>query len=452
MSGDSVETGGVFAVAGHRAAANLTYLALHASRGARLGPLGLGVSDGSGFKVQRGTGSVQSELAPLASWRGHLAVGVVAAAGATEEGGHGPVLVRGRSGTVVVGMVGALSNGAALRRDLLLGGALFTAGDDAETLAALVARSERRTFVNRLVDGVFQLEGGFAAVVASEDTVCCVRDPWGIRSLWIARVDGAAVASTDASMLVFLGAVGLREVQPGEVVVLDPRGVGSVFPFPKRDVAPCALDLVTLIGADGEASGRTTWEARVGLGRRLAQVAPVAADVVVGLPGAGAAIAAGFAAEAGAPFVPALIAASTTDALVEPAQGLPGLGTRSRLLVVRAAVSGRRVVLVAPVLGWGDELNRVIRLVRDSGAAEVHVRVVARLLGRCPFGVRTPGAREGRERPLDAALGADSAFALEADDVGAALADGASQRAFCLGCLGGRWPLAPAEPGQLDLF
>lgn len=436
---------GLFAVAGPRNAAELVGAGLAASTHRGRASAGVAASDGVTVRCVRGPSPDRLDPVALSELRGSLAVGQTRDAGddAATGGDLRPFVARIRTGALVVAMSGRLTNGTLLRRGLLDRGRLFTGPSDGETIAALVAESSKATFVNRLVDALWQVEGAYSLVVANEDVLVAVRDPRGFRPLILGSVpDGHVVASDDAGFLA-VGASVVREVAPGELLVVERGRLNAVFPFARRPRSACALELPVLTPLVSRAP---TWDVAFALGERLGRGAPPrGADVVVALPGAEAA-AAGFAAAAALPVLPGVL-----EERVEP--GAP----RWRASV--GAVAGRRVVVVEVGLGGGSRLAGVAAALRQAGAVEVEARVATPLETRaCRYGVSSPVAEElpvVRYPAIEAyaqALGLRSFAALPMDGFVEALQARAGS-GFCAACVGGDFPVPP-EVGdeQLPLF
>ena len=333
---------GVFGVAGHRQAAHLTYLGLHAQQ--HRGEVGAGmvVSDASLLTPHHGAGLVQEVFGgpQLQGLGGTLALGQV-------HGSPGamltarPLLARYQGGQVALAMSGAFTNASVLRDELKTQGALFSTLSDGEVLLHLVARSVKTTFVNRLVDALFQLEGAYSLLLMNEDRMVAVRDPRGFRPLWIGRAEGGVVFAEEDGAIRFAGADVRREVEPGEMVVVDDGGMRSVRPFQRQPAASCVHELTGLARSDARVFGRAAYELRVGLGERLATEQPCPqADVVVGVPDSGVPAAVGFSRIARVPFQHGLLRAPFTGRrYVEPSAEVDDFGTPSAL---HARSSGRR--------------------------------------------------------------------------------------------------------------
>lgn len=453
---------GVVAISGSLQAAQLAVLGLRAlqhrgSRGA-----GIAASDGHLLRTVHGHGKVTDVFAgrDLAVLRATAALGQVWGRG--ERADHSeleaqtpanhPFMARSKDGQAAVAMSGRFANGLSLRRELQVGGTLFSSTSDGELLLHLMARSAQTTTVNRLVDALWKVEGAFSIVLMTEDRLIAVRDPRGFRPLWAGHIEGAIGVATEDTALRLMGASDLRELEPGEMLIVDEGGPTVVRPLKRQPQSRCVLETTTIAAREASAFGVPVYERRVELGRRLALESPVDADLVLGLPGSSVPSALGFARAASLPFEAGLHRTPWATALAGAPAGEAELIWRP----VPAVVSGKRVVLVLSALADGQDARRLIQLLRNSGAMQVHVRAATpAIVSSCPFGTSTPTREEllavqGTDaKSLASALGADTAAALTREGLATVLGEAGR----CEGCLGGSWPVtAETEADQLGLF
>jgi len=462
----------VFGIAGHRLAAHLTYIGLHALQHRGMDGAGIVVSDGDLLRGIHGTGLVQEAFGGtlLQGLRGQSAVGQVVRSGrdaqrAATAAQNLPLLARYRGGQVAVAMTGRFTNGQQLRQDLKDAGALFTTLTDAEILLHLLATSRQKTLVNRLVDALWHVEGAFSIVLVSEDRMIAVRDPHGFRPLLRGRHEGATVVASEDGPIRFLGGEIRGEVEPGQMVIVDERGESAVRPFQRRPQAACIQEYVEIAPADAHVFGQATYSLRVALGERLARERPSPqAQVVVSLPGPATPIGVGYARVAGLPAKEGLVQAPYTGRnYVEPPQELQDFGARLRWTPVPAVVDQQVVVLVAASVTTGELVRKAVRLLRSAGAREVHLRVASPpVTGTCHYGVSSPTAdelatsRHGGTVELSGWLGTESVGFLSLDSLHAIIGrrtDGTPL--WCDGCFSGNYPVVPAEElekEQLPLF
>jgi len=356
-----------------------------------------------------------------------------------------PMLARYQHGQLGLAMSGRFTNGAALRVKMKQDGALFTSLSDAELLLQRVAASQQKTLVNRLVDALLTVEGSFCLLLCSEDRLIALRDPRGFRPLLLGRVDGATVFCSEDGPLREIGGEVIREVRAGEMVVVDQNEMVSVSPFPKRDGSRCIHEFVRVARSNAVVLGQAVYPVRTALGERLAKEQPcVAAEVVVGLPGEGVAVALGFARGARIDYFESLVADDD------------GWTT------IPAVVADKRVALVLQSLVTGEEATKAVAALRRAGASEVHVRVASPPVRHgCRYGVSSPTDEEMVSHRIDSrdALG----HLLEAASVGFLSIDGLMSivgrrvdgtPTHCAGCFTGTWPVEIKEPeaDQLGLF
>jgi amidophosphoribosyltransferase len=456
-----VDTSALFAVVGHRDAAALAVLGLHAQQHRGTGGAGLAVSDGNVVRFQVRAGPVHAGFDPAATEElpGSIALGQVFGraeldAPLGEDDGQRIAYARHRGGPLAAAVSGHFTNAATVRRELLEAGALFSGASGAELLLHLVAASGQRTFVNRVVDALWRLKGAYSLLLLGDDHLVAVRDPAGFRPLVLGRLGEAHLLATDEGALRFVGADVRREVAPGEMLVIDQRGSLSVTPFPRADRRACAQEHVALARTDATVFGRPVHPARAAFGARLGQAHPCPdADLVCAAPGAEAA-AIGYARSARLPYEHALLAdPPVLRPLPEPPAGVPDLGSRVRWRAVPAVVRDRVVVLVAPSLTTGRSLRKMVRLLRGEGAAGVHVRIASPAIrGSCPYGVASPMPEELVLQRDDAdpaeVLGARSLAWLPLD----ALRDELGSD-VCEACFTHELPIAPdGGEDQLPLF
>ncbi len=461
---------GLFAVAGHREAAHLTYLGLHALQHRGAGGCGLAVSDGHLLRHRSGVGLVQEAMGGghLQGLTGVTAIGQVwgrdePSARQDLDGldAQRMVFARYHGGQAAGAVSGRFTNGTRLRRELKQAGAVLHTPSDAEVLLHMLARSSQRTFVNRLVDALWKIEGAYSLVVCADHRLVALRDPSGFRPLVLGRLGDAVLLSSEDTAIRFVGGEVRREVRPGELVVLDGLGVQSVEPFQKRASAACIHEFVSLARSDAEVFGQRVHAVRRALGTRLAREHPCPdAGVVVGLPDAGGAAAAGYAQEAQLPNEQGLERAPYTGRhYEEPATGLRDFGMKLTWRPVPSVVQGKVVCLVAPSLVTGRALRKAVRLIRDVGAVGIHVRVASPLVrSACYYGVSSPTVDElAHTNKPDAQelarwLDVRSVAALSAEGLLDVVATG-SDLPVCDACFSGTHPLPPEEPDdQLPLF
>ena len=457
---------GLFGVAGGSRAAYLVCLGLHALQHRGASGAGIVAADKELLRVHRGAGAAGQVFdgQKLQELSGSIAIGQVVGGDGERVLSQGvanlPLFARYRGGQVALAFAGRLTNGFRLREELKRDGALFATGHDAEVVLHLMARSSQRTPVNRFVDALWQVEGAYAALLCTPENMVAVRDPRGFRPLVMGTRDGATVVASEDAALRFIGAQVDRELQPGEMLVIERSGHLTVSPFPRRARAACLHELIALALDDSRVFGHQVYRTRSLLGEQLAHEHRAAgADVVVAMPGSEAA-AVGFSRASRLPVEPGLRRSPDASEMEDPGdQG--GTTLRNRTTVVDAAVAGRKLVLVLRTLAQVGTLAGTIAELRRAGAAQVHLRVASPPVRReCSYGVRSVTTdelaihRHGTLAELEAALGADSLAFLSLAGVREAVRRAAgSEKSWCEACFSGDQPLAVEESDeQLGLF
>jgi amidophosphoribosyltransferase len=286
-----------------------------------------------------------------------------------------PMFADLESGGVALAHNGNLTNFLTLRQQLVADGAIFQSTSDSEVILHLLARSKKARIVERFIDALSAIEGGYALVAVTNKKLIGVRDPLGIRPLVLGDLDGRAVFASETCALDMIGARFVRDVEHGEMVVIDQDGVQSIRPFPPRRARPCIFEYVYFARPDSVVNGRSVYDVRKRMGRRLAQETPADVDVVVPVPDSGVPAALGFAQEAGLPYELGIIRNHYVGrTFIQPTQGQREMGVRMKLSPNRSVLAGKKVLLVDDSIVRGTNSIRVVRMVREAGAKEVHLR------------------------------------------------------------------------------
>ncbi len=456
---------GVFGIFGHPEAAHLTYLGLYALQHRGQESAGIVASDGVRLRPHKGMGLVNDvfDEESLRALTGHAAIGHTrySTAGDTIERNAQPILIDCHRGPIALGHNGNLVNAALLRDELEAAGSIFQSTSDSEVILHLYARSHRARLEDAVAASLSKIMGAFSLLFLTRDALVAVRDPWGFRPLVLGRVDGAYLACSETCALDLIDAEYVREVQPGEMVVIDRQGLRSFRPFPPEPLRHCVFEHVYFARPDSLVFGRNVLASRLELGRQLALQAPAQADVVVPVPDSGMGAALGYARGSGLPFALGLIRNHYVGrTFIEPRQKLRSFGVRIKLNPVRSVLEGQRVVLIDDSIVRGTTSRKIVRMVRAGGAREVHVRISSPpTIGPCHYGIDTPRKKDliAATHTLDeirAHIEADSLAYLSHDGLLRAVDDAAGQR-HCTACFSGRYPVAVAQNAdewQLDLF
>src|SRR4051795_139136 len=454
---------GVFGVYGHQDAAALTALGLHALQHRGQEAAGIVAYDGDQFSAHRGPGLVSDNFSSkdvIARLPGSVAIGHnrYATTGEVAQRNIQPLFADFEFGGLAICHNGNLTNSYQLRRQLVRRGSLFQSTHDTEVIVHLIATSLKDTVVDRLTDALRQVEGAYSLVALSQNEVIGLRDPLGVRPLVLGRLGDAWIVTSETCALDIIGADFVRDVDPGEIVIIGAGGVRSVRPF--ADVPPrlCVFEYIYFARPDSVVEGHSVYEARKRIGRELAREAPVEADIVVPVPDSGVPAALGYAAESGLPFELGIIRNHYVGrTFLEPTDQIRHLGVRLKHNANRADLEGKRVILVDDSIVRGTTSMKIVDMVRNAGAREVHMRISSPPTSfPCFYGIATPSRDQllaSRFDPDQMArhIGADSLGFVSIDGLYRAMGgmprDPAAPR-FCDACFTGDYPIRPADADE----
>jgi amidophosphoribosyltransferase len=397
---------GVFAIHGHSEAANLAYLGLYALQHRGQESAGIASSDGRDIHHFKSMGHVAEIFTPsvLSGLPGELAIGHTrySTAGDTAILNAQPFSVACNKGKIAVAHNGNITNAAELRRELERDGSIFQASSDTEVVLHLVARSRERTLAGALREALLQLEGAFSLVFLAQDRIIVARDPHGFRPLALGQMERpnhrmAYVFASETCAFDLINATYLNEVQPGEMVIIGPEGMTREQYTVPGEPARCVFEHVYFSRPDSIVFGRAVQQSREELGRLLAIECPCPdANVVVPVPDSGVAAALGYSEESGIRFRHALMRNHYVGrTFIEPSQAIRDFGVKLKLNPVRHLLEGKKVVLVDDSIVRGTTSRKIVRMVRQAGAREVHMRISCPpTIAPCYYGVDTPSERE----------------------------------------------------------
>eukprot|EP00249_Psilotum_nudum_P016630 c25918_g1_i2 orf=400-2235(-) len=445
---------GVVGVYGDPEASRLCYLALHALQ--HRGQEGAGILTAHNGSLQAITGlGLVSDVfdgTKLSKLPGDSAIGHVrySTAGASMLKNVQPFVAGYRFGSVGVAHNGNLVNYNRLRARLEDSGSIFNTSSDTEVILHLIATPKTRPFISRIVNACEQLEGAYSLVFLTEDKLIAVRDPYGFRPLVMGRrQNGTVVFASETCALDLIEAEYEREVEPGEVVVVDKDGVSSLYLLPRRGRQACIFEHIYFSLPNSIVFGRSVYQSRYRFGQILAEEAPVDCDIVIAVPDSGVVAALGYAATAGVPFQQGLIRSHYVGrTFIEPSQKIRDFGVKLKLAPVHAVLKGKRVVVVDDSIVRGTTSSKIVRLIKQAGATEVHMRIASPpITGSCYYGVDTPTREELISHRLSIEdtrkyIGADSLAFLPLERLKEMLGDEAPT--FCDACFSGAYPVLPA--------
>jgi amidophosphoribosyltransferase len=464
---------GVFAVYGHPEAAKLTALGLHALQHRGQEAVGIVSFDKGRFHAERRVGLVGDNFddpAVMARLEGSLAAGHVrySTTGDSVLRNAQPLFADLGETGVAVGHNGNLTNARTLREELARNGAIFQSTSDTEVFLHLIALSRKRKFVERLIESLLQIEGAYAFAGVTNDLLFGARDPVGIRPLVLGRLGEAWVLTSETCALDIVGAQFVRDIENGEVVVIGRDGLSSHRAFPKHPARPCIFEYIYFARPDSISNGLSVYDARQGMGRELARESPAEVDVVVPIPDSGVPAAIGYAREAGLPFELGIIRNHYVGrTFIEPEQSIRDLGVRLKHAPNRSVIAGKRVILIDDSVVRGTTSQKIVRMMRQAGAREVHMRIASPPI-RFPdfYGIDTPrktdllAARNSVEEMREF-MGADSLAFLSIDGIYRAMGFAgrdSGQPQFTDHCFTGDYPTRlrdqeePGDQRQLSLL
>jgi len=399
---------GVFGIWGHPEAANIAYLGLHALQHRGQESAGIASTDGERLFAHRVMGLVQNGFTSreLGELKGSAAIGHVrySTAGSSHIKNAQPLAVDYAHGSIALAHNGNLTNHDALRAELEAKGSIFTSGADTETIVHLFARSNEGTVEERIVDALRKVEGAYSLVLLSEKRLIALRDPMGIRPLSIGKLrrgdKDLFVVASEPTCFDLIGAEPLRDVAPGEVIVIDDAGMRSIFPFEPKPRAHCLFEHVYFARPDAVLEGASVYEVRRELGRRLAAEHPLppgdGEGICIAVPDSGVPAAMGFSEASGLPLQIGLIRSHYVGrTFIEPQDSIRHFGVRLKLNPNRAALKDRRVIVVDDSIVRGTTSRKIVKMLRDAGAKEVHFRVSSPpVKWPCFYGIATPTRQE----------------------------------------------------------
>jgi amidophosphoribosyltransferase len=456
---------GVFGVFGNPEAANMTYLGLHALQHRGQESAGIVTSDGEQLYAHRAMGLVTDAFTQdqLAKLPGRTAIGHVrySTAGGSHVKNAQPIAVDYARGSLAVCHNGNLTNAEELRADLEERGSIFQSDTDTEVFVHLVAVSKGASIEDRVAEALSHVKGAYSLLFLTEQAIVAVRDPMGIRPLCLGTLPGSkggyAIASEPCAFEL-MGARYLRDVDPGEMVIVDGDGLRSIRPMASAPQRSCVFEYVYFARPDSTLGGKSVYDVRKALGRSLAREFRVEADVVVPVPDSGVPAAIGYAAEVGLPFEMGLIRSHYVGrTFIEPQQSIRHFGVRLKLSTVEPVLRGKRVVVIDDSIVRGTTSRKIVKMVRDAGAREVHMRIASPpTQWPCYYGIDTPTRREliASSHSVDEIaryVTADSLRYLSIEGMLASIGDG---RSLCHACFSGDYaiPFTPTTKRQLRLI
>ncbi|MBI3753438.1 MAG: amidophosphoribosyltransferase, partial [Deltaproteobacteria bacterium] len=391
---------GVFGIFGHTEAANMTYLGLYALQHRGQESAGIVSSDGSQIHSHKAMGLVADIFGEdvLRRLPGYAAIGHVrySTAGASNLKNAQPFTVDYSRGGIAVAHNGNLVNAGLLRDELEAYGSIFQSSMDTEIIVHLIATSKANTLTDRIADALKQVKGSYSLVFLTETQMVAVRDPNGFRPLALGRLKDAWVVASETCAFDLIEAEYVRDIEPGEMLLLDRFSPKSFRPFDKAQYTPCVFEFIYFARPDSNIFGTNVYAVRKNLGRELARENPIDADIVIPVPDSGVPAAIGFAEESKIPFQMGLIRNHYVGrTFIEPKDAIRHFGVKIKLNAVKELLKGKKVVVIDDSIVRGTTSRKIVKMIRDAGAKEVHMRISSPPT-TCPcfYGIDTPTKKE----------------------------------------------------------
>lgn len=454
---------GIIGVYGHTEAANLTYLGLYALQHRGQEGSGIVSSDGARLYVEKDMGLVADIFTEERVNRlpGYIAIGHnrYSTTGGSELKNVQPLVVNFALGSMAIAHNGNLVNAGIIKDELEAYGSIFQSTNDSEVIIHLIAQSREATFKNRVIDALTKLQGSYSLLILTEKELIAVRDPNGFRPLCLGSLNDSYVVASETCAFDLIEATLLREIEPGEMVIINHNGVESVHPFPQAKTSNCVFEFIYFARPDSIIFGENVDFIRKNLGKQLCYETSVDADLVIPVPDSGVPHALGYAEASKLPFDFGLIRNHYVGrTFIEPQQSIRHFGVKIKLNPVKKVVGGKRVVVVDDSIVRGITSKKIVKMVREAGAKEVHMRIGSPpTVGPCFYGIDTPTRKEliASTHSVDEIrkyLTADSLGYLSIEGMLKVIPD--SQNKFCTACFDLDYPVSfPWEMAmQLELF
>jgi amidophosphoribosyltransferase len=454
---------GIFGIYGHPEAANIAYLGLHALQHRGQESSGIVSSDGKCLHSEVHMGLVADIFSQecLDKLPGHIAIGHnrYSTTGASLLKNAQPILVDYSRGSLSLAHNGNLVNVSYIRSELEAYGSIFRSTMDTEVIVHLIAQSKEDKLLNRVVDALSVIKGAYSLLIMTENELIGVRDPNGFRPLLLGRLKDSYVLASETCAFDLIEAKLEREVEPGEVVVINQNGIQSYKPFTVSKVSQCIFEFIYFARPDSDIFGENVNFIRQELGRQLARETKVDADIVIPVPDSGVPASLGFSLEAGIPFEMGLIRSHYVGrTFIEPKDAIRHFGVKLKLNAVKKIIAGKRVIVIDDSIVRGTTSRKIVKMLRDAGAKEVHVRISSPPTTHpCFYGIDTPNRKEliAATHTVDEIckyLTADSLSYLSIEGMLNIFKE--TRDNFCAACFDGNYPVKfeGIEEAQLELF
>ena len=456
---------GVVGVYGHPEAANLVYLGLYALQHRGQESAGIVASTHSKMHLELGMGLVADIFDPgrLMKLPGPLAIGHnrYSTAGKSELVNAQPCMINYAEGSLALAHNGNLVNAQTIRKSLASKGAIFQSTNDSEVIVHLMAQAKSASFVDRAAEALRQVSGAYSLVLMTENELLAARDPRGFRPLCLGKLEGAYIVASETCVMDLIEAEFIREIEPGELILINENGLQSFFPFKKEETKHCVFEHIYFARPDSFLFGEHVYMARKEMGKAMAQESPADVDLVVPVPDSGVVSAMGFAEESNIPFEMGLIRNHYVGrTFIEPQSQIRNFGVKLKLNAVKNLIEGKRLAIIDDSIVRGTTSRKIVKMLLESGAKEVHLRISSPpILHSCFYGIDTPNKEEliAHTNTLEETrqyLGANSLSYLSINKMLEVLQNGKNK--FCSACFDGNYPVPITDSiettQQFDLF
>jgi amidophosphoribosyltransferase len=456
---------GIFGIFNHPEASNLTYLGLYALQHRGQEACGIVSSDGRNLHAHKSMGLVADVFGDqniFSRLPGSAAIGHVrySTAGSSVIKNTQPIMVEYSRGAIAVAHNGNIVNAQLIRSELEAYGSIFQTSMDTEIIVHLLATERNDSLVERITSALGRVEGAYCLLFLTESRMIAVRDPYGFRPLCLGKLGNSYVVASESCALDLIEAEFVREIEPGEMIVIDKNGMTSCMPWKKVTPQPCIFEFVYFARPDSFIFGKNVYMVRKEMGRQLAREHGVEADLVIAVPDSGVPAAMGYAEEAGLPFELGLIRNHYVGrTFIEPQQSIRHFGVKIKLNPVREILKGKRVIVIDDSIVRGTTSRKIVKMVRNAGATEVHMRISSPPTSYpCYYGIDTPNRKEliSASHSIDEIrkyITADTLGYLS--HAGLNLSVGTENSSHCSACFSGDYPIRFQDMGrdpQMDLF
>lgn len=443
---------GIAGVYGTEDAANLVYLCLYALQHRGQESSGIATTDGKEIRVIKKMGLVVDifEQSDINYLKGFAAIGHnrYSTSGVTDLKDAQPLTVNFRFGELAVAHNGNLVNAFMLREELEKEGAIFQSTSDTEVIIHLIAKSPYNSFRDSLNYALRKLRGAFSLLILKEKELYAIRDPWGFRPLCLGKKDDAYIVASETCALDIIGANYIRDIEPGEVLMISEEGLESWFPFDDVEPKYCIFEFIYFARPDSKIFGKSVYEVRYNFGRMLAKENSTEADVVVPVPDSGMVATLGFSEQSGIPFQLGIVRNHYVHrTFIEPKERIRHFGVKVKLNPVRSVLEGKRVIVIDDSIVRGTTSRRIVKMLRKGGAKEVHMKISSPpIISPCFYGIDTPTRKEliassHTIEEIRKYITADSLQYLTLEGMIESTGYTVGEHPFCIACFTGKYPV-----------